>query len=160
MKKLLGITVSLLFLAVLVGCSGGLTDTEKNHLEAHRNHMEQVKKEFENRPKVKLNQPRLSVGETAIFDDCDLTVSSIDIDSGYVVAHINIKAYLEEADVKLTEFQLGIDYPTGSSFRSESIHVNPGEEIQGTVSFYNNGGSEILVRHNMILASYVFENKL
>lgn len=149
MNKCIAVLACCTLALTLAGCGGGLSDAEKNHLEAERNHMEQIKKEFENRPDIPKSQINLRPGDTAMFDDCDVLVESVEVGEERIKVEIAIKAYLKEVDFKLKGFQIGSDYPSGSSFGTEIIHIAPGEELSGTLYFPNNGLSNLLIHHHV-----------
>ncbi|OUO91813.1 hypothetical protein B5F40_02380 [Gordonibacter sp. An230] len=86
----------------------------------------------------------LAVGETAVWKDYEVTVSSIDRTGGQLVAHVQVKSHGRPLTLEtgcLLSFGMP---PTSSSFTEGMIEVAAGEVAEGTLSFDDQYGSERL----------------
>lgn len=77
----------------------------------------------------------LAVGETAVWRDYEVTVTSIDRANGTLTAHVDVKAHTNAKELS-TECLLSFGMPpTGSSFENNVISVPAGETVSGTLTF-------------------------
>ena len=86
----------------------------------------------------------LAVGETAVWEDYEVTVASIDRSGGQLVAHVQVKSHGRPLSLE-TECLLSFGMPpTSSSFADNVIEVAAGGTTEGTLSFDDQYGSERL----------------
>ena len=77
----------------------------------------------------------LAVGETAVWRDYEVTVTSIDRSDGKLVAHIDVKAHTLDQSLG-TECLLSFGMPpVSSSFDNDTIKVAANETVSGTLTF-------------------------
>ena len=86
----------------------------------------------------------LAVGETAVWEDYEVTVASIDRSGAQLVAHVQVKSHGRPLSLE-TECLLSFGMPpTSSSFADNVIEVAAGGTTEGTLSFDDQYGSERL----------------
>ncbi|MEG1247028.1 hypothetical protein, partial [Gordonibacter sp.] len=137
----------------LAGCSqgeGGKQDDGKQEEAVQQ----EAAPTYETTPSDKLGS--MSVGETAVFDGYEVTVSAVDIADTAVTAHVKIKAHESDQALKTKYLEGGSQSET--SFPDGKIAVPAGSEVEGTISYSNTSLKELRWNNWSMEATWKFEN--
>ncbi len=154
MKKIVAIAATGALAFCIAGCSNNADGEAASEDQQNGQGIEQNNSAYELTPSEKLNS--MEVGDTAVFDPYEVTVSAVDITDSGVVAHIKVKAHDSDEILKTKYLEGGSQ--SGSSFDDDKIKVQAWSEVEGTITYSTTTIKQLRWNNWSMEATWKFNN--